>query len=96
VQFRWRRRLHHVLRAEGPERIAPEWWHDPAMVENSVLETPWEQATRDYFRVEDSQGGRFWLYREGLYGHAEHCGPSPQPDGPGWQPPRWYLHGVFG
>jgi protein ImuB len=58
------------------------------VIENAVLETPWDRATRDYFRVEDSQGGRFWLYREGLYG--------PQPDGPGWQPPRWYLHGVFG
>jgi protein ImuB len=96
VQFRWRRRLHHILRAEGPERIAPEWWDEQAVIEDTVLETPWDRATRDYFRVEDSQGGRFWLYREGLYGHAEHCGPSPQPDGPGWQPPRWYLHGVFG
>ncbi|MDP7429716.1 MAG: DNA polymerase Y family protein [Alphaproteobacteria bacterium] len=88
VQFRWRRQVHRVLRAEGPERIAPEWWHEQAVIENAVLETPWDRATRDYFRVEDSQGGRFWLYREGLYG--------PQPDGPGWQPPRWYLHGVFG
>ena len=96
VQFRWRRRLHHVLRAEGPERIAPEWWDAQAVIENAVLETPWDRATRDYFRVEDSQGGRFWLYREGLYGPGGHGGPSPQPDGPDWQPPRWYLHGIFG
>jgi protein ImuB len=55
VRFRWRRALYHVARAEGPERIAPEWWRDDAL-------------TRDYFQVEDSAGHRFWLYREGLYG----------------------------
>lgn len=69
VHFRWRRALYRVARAEGPERIAPEWWRDDAF-------------TRDYFRVEDSAGRRFWLYREGLYGRE-------------LTTPRWYLHGVF-
>lgn len=70
-RFRWRRVLHEIARAEGPERIAPEWWRDgpPA-------------PTRDYYRVEDAQGRRFWLFRAGLYEH-------------GSQPPRWFLHGVF-
>ena len=57
LRFRWRRALHAVARAEGPERIAMEWWRhqDP-------------QPTRVYFRIEDEAGRRFWLYRDGLYG----------------------------
>ena len=56
VQFTWRRMRHVVARAEGPERIAMEWWRDE---ENRAL-------TRDYFRVESREGVRVWLYREGL------------------------------
>ena len=69
-RFRWRRALHGVARAEGPERIGAEWWTDG-------LEAP----PRDYYRVEDDGGRRYWLYREGLYGGASE--------------PRWYLHGLF-
>lgn len=69
VRFRWRRALYQVARAEGPERIAPEWWRE-------------DELTRDYFRVEDAAGHRFWIYREGLYGRETST-------------PRWYLHGVF-
>jgi protein ImuB len=58
VRFRWRRILHEVAHAEGPERIAMEWWRD---------ETG-RALTRDYFRVESRSGVRVWLYREGLYG----------------------------
>ena len=71
LRFRWRRVLHEVARAEGPERIAPEWWREPEAA-----------VTRDYFRVEDTEGRRFWLFRRGLYGT--------ETDGP-----RWYLHGLF-
>jgi protein ImuB len=71
VHFRWRRALYRVARSEGPERIAPEWWRDGG-----------DDLTRDYFRVEDATGHRFWLYREGLYGRETFA-------------PRWYLHGVF-
>ena len=53
VLFRWRRILHHVTSCEGPERIAPEWWR-------SDTESP-----RDYYRVENEAGQRFWLYRNG-------------------------------
>ena len=64
LRFRWRRVVHEVLRAEGPERIAPEWWRAEDR----------ERLTRDYFRVEDRSGRRYWLFREGLYGR-ETAGP---------------------
>lgn len=67
VSFRWRRALHRVVRAEGPERIAPEWWRG-------------DSPARDYFRVEDEVGRRYWLMRQGLYG----AGPAP----------RWFMHGA--
>jgi protein ImuB len=69
VRFRWRRVLREVVRAEGPERIAPNWLSAP------------HARTRDYYRVEDKEGRRYWLYRDGLYDEAK--------------PPRWYVHGVF-
>ncbi|MBO6730210.1 MAG: DNA polymerase Y family protein, partial [Maricaulis sp.] len=55
--FIWRRVRHLVHRAEGPERLAPEWWRDQL-----------SPRSRDYFRVETREGRRFWLYREGLFG----------------------------
>lgn len=74
--FNWRRTRHVIVRAEGPERIAMEWWRAPTPL-----------PTRDYFRVEDQFGLRFWLYRDGLYGEILKEG---QP-----VPPCWFLHGVF-
>ena len=56
--FRWRRHLHRIARAEGPERLAAEWWRT-------------RHADRDYYCVEDEAGRRFWLYRQGRYGEAE-------------------------
>lgn len=71
LRFRWRNVLHQVVLADGPERIAPEWWRrcDP-------------EPTRDYFRVQDSSGRRFWIFRAGLYGREN-------------RPGRWYIHGSF-
>jgi protein ImuB len=77
VMFRWHGRPHRVARADGPERIGPEWW----LADEPLDPAAAERATRDYYRVEDVDGRRFWLYREGLY----------RADGA----PRWYLHGVF-
>ncbi|RAI29926.1 hypothetical protein CH338_28175, partial [Rhodoplanes elegans] len=57
LRFRWRRVLHEVAAAEGPERIALPWWRD---ADGRAL-------TRDYFRVECRVGFRAWLYREGLF-----------------------------
>ncbi len=70
-RFRWRRDNHEVARAEGPERIAGEWWRRPDRT----------APTRDYYRVEDQRGRRFWIFRHGLYAETE--------------TPRWYLHGLF-
>ncbi|MCP4328147.1 MAG: DNA polymerase Y family protein [Alphaproteobacteria bacterium] len=66
--IRWRRQMLRVRHAAGPERIAPEWWLE-------------RSPTRDYYRVEDRDGRRLWLYRAGLY----------RPD----TPPQWFLHGLF-
>ncbi len=71
IRFRWRRLIHDVARAEGPERIAPEWWRDGS-----------PEPMRDYYRVEDAQGRRFWLFRIGFHE-------------PEQAPPRWFLHGLF-
>lgn len=71
MSFRWRRAQHRVRRAEGPERLAAEWWIDGE-----------EAPIRDYFRIEDEAGRRYWLFREGLY----------DPDA---EMPRWFMHGVF-
>lgn len=72
LRFRWRKALHDIARAEGPERIAPEWWLSP----------PRTTLTRDYYRIEDKDGRRFWVFREGLYGdETDH--------------PKWFLHGLF-
>jgi protein ImuB len=78
-RFRWRKTQFQVARAEGPERIAMEWWR-------SVRESGSDQRrlglTRDYFRVETDDGQRFWLYRDGLYQQSGLA-------------PRWYLQGLF-
>ena len=71
VLFSWRNTRHRVGRAEGPERIAAEWWRDGE-----------DALSRDYYRVEDEAGRRYWLFREGLYERE-----------PGT--PRWFLHGLF-
>jgi protein ImuB len=77
-RFTWRRTTHAVLRVEGPERVAMEWWK------------PERQLTRDYFRIEDDRGLRFWIYRDGLYdGEID-----PDEDGKK-RAPKWYVHGVF-
>ena len=74
--FTWRRVRRRVARAAGPERIEPEWWAGAR-----------DEAVRDYYRIEDADGRRYWLYRAGLYGEAG--------TGTG-APPRWYVHGLYG
>jgi protein ImuB len=72
-QFRWRGGLHEVVRVEGPERIAPEWWRERGST-----------RLRDYYRIEDREGRRYWIYRAGLIG-----------DGRGGIP-DWFLQGLCG
>ena len=73
LAFRWRGQLRKVRRSEGPERLAEEWWRRP----------PGETGpahVRDYYRVEDETGARYWLFRAGLSG--------------GDVTPKWWLHGL--
>ncbi len=65
-----------MVKAVGPERIAPEWWR--------VLKPGNADARpRDYYRIEDEEGQRYWVFREGLYQESGDA-------------PSWYLHGMFG
>lgn len=68
MNFRHRGTLHTIKRADGPERIEQEWW----------LQTG---EHRDYYRVEDENGQRFWVFRSGHY--------------QGGKGRQWYLHGFF-
>ena len=60
-RFTWRRAAHRVARAQGPERLSPEWWRPASGL----------SRTRDYYLLEDDAGRRFWLFREGLYDRIE-------------------------
>lgn len=71
-RFRWRGEVHEIARAEGPERIAPEWWRERSTV-----------RLRDYYRIEDATGRRYWIYRHGVIG-----------DGRGGAP-EWFIQGLF-
>lgn len=94
VHFRWRRARYSITRSEGPERISPEWWlenipkvdvredEDPEEARERAEMKKTAGSTRDYFRVEDADGRRYWLYRQGLYGMSNEA-------------PRWFLHGLF-
>ena len=64
--FTYKGKRHIVEKADGPERIEREWWRDKG-------------EHRDYYAVEDSDGGRYWLFRSGHYDAV----------------PQWYLHGFF-
>lgn len=75
ARFTWRRVSRRVIKAEGPERIAPEWWRE--------LSHDTKARPRDYYRIEDEDGCRYWVFREGLYQDNE------------TQAPCWFLHGVF-
>ncbi len=74
LRFRWRRALHEVTAAEGPERIGGAWWRDDGGAAQ-------ENLARDYFRVEDVSGHRFWIFRAGLYRDTAI--------------PAWFMHGLF-
>ncbi len=71
-RFRWRGDAREVARVEGPERVAPEWWRERSTV-----------RLRDYYRIEDTDGRRYWIYRHGVTG-----------DGRGGAP-EWFLQGLF-
>lgn len=69
MMFRYKGKQHRIRHAEGPERIEQEWWRQKGEM-------------RDYYRLEDDTGQRYWIYRLGHYAQGS--------------PSRWYLHGFFG
>lgn len=52
--FRYKGKLHKIIKADGPERIEQEWWLQ-------------QGQHRDYYYVEDEEGHRYWLFRLGHY-----------------------------
>ena len=98
-RFLWRRVEHRVTRAQGPERIAPEWWlwldredgKDAQVPDGGEAPRPAHRLDaprnrpRDYYRLEDAHGTGFFVFREGLYrGGADEESPS------------WFIHGLYG
>jgi protein ImuB len=74
VTFTWRGVRRRVKRADGPERVFGEWWkRDPELI-----------AVRDYFRIEDDAGERYWVFRAG------------DGEDPLTGSQRWFLRGIFG
>ncbi|GLR89017.1 hypothetical protein GCM10007857_57300 [Bradyrhizobium iriomotense] len=55
VSFTWRGIRRRVRQADGPERMRGEWWRRDCEL----------TAVRDYFRVEDDAGERYWIFRSG-------------------------------
>jgi protein ImuB len=65
--FQHKGKLHRIIKADGPERIEQEWWLQ-------------QGQHRDYYRVEDEEGHRYWLFRLGHYHDKKF---------------QWFLHGFF-
>jgi protein ImuB len=88
VRFTWRRVDRRIMRSEGPERIAPEWWR-------SLHHGPERKPPRPraYYAIEDKQGARYWVFRHGLYRTGG--GDEDDHDHDQAGPPEWFLHGLF-
>jgi protein ImuB len=65
--FQLKGKLHRIVKADGPERIEQEWWLQ-------------QGQHRDYYRVEDEHGRRYWLFRLGHYHDKKF---------------QWFIHGYF-
>jgi protein ImuB len=93
----WRGQSYKIEKASGPERLGAEWWRSGQRLELVLPEKPKkgetppyipkldlfepDDATRDYYTVEDASGRRFWIYRQGFHREGK--------------PATWYLHGFF-
>jgi protein ImuB len=101
LRFTWRRVTHRIVKAEGPDRIAPNWADAVGTADSVDLAS----ETRDYYRVEDEEGRRYWLFRKGLYDSRGYADPdatqqtaaaehSGQANAAGRV--DWFMHGVLG
>jgi hypothetical protein len=54
IHFRYKGKMHKIIKADGPERIEQEWWIE-------------EGKHRDYYAIEDEDGCRYWVFRLGHY-----------------------------
>src|SRR5436190_11270412 len=59
MNFRYKGKLHKIIKADGPERIEQEWWLQ-------------QGQHRDYYYVEDEEGRRYWLFRAGHYSDSSY------------------------
>nr|WP_315458006.1 DUF6504 family protein [uncultured Sphingorhabdus sp.] len=75
--FIWRGKRYRIARGDGPERLHGEWW----LSKGHEVDVP--HSVRDYFQVETTEGGRYWLFRLGD-GERSLTGPM-----------RWFIHGAF-
>lgn len=80
ARFTWRRVARRVVRSTGPERLSPEWWRTSAGSKFGGR----PERTRDYYSLEDAEGGRYWVFREGLYNRED-----------SEREPGWWMHGLF-
>lgn len=97
ARFSWRRITRRVAKSSGPERIAPEWWRHLSTAHARARQSDHGDnadgarvrlpRTRDYYVLEDEVGGRYWVFRDGIYTNA--C----EAEGGA---PTWYMHGLFG
>ncbi len=98
LRFTWRRVTRRIVKAEGPERIAGNTVGTADSVDLAA-------EARDYYRVEDEEGRRYWLFRQGLYdtaGYSEDDAEH-QIDAVGHADQvnavdrvHWFIHGLFG
>lgn len=95
----WRRVRRRIARAEGPERIAPAWWESFAPPDaRPSAGVPNTASTRDYYLIETATGGRYWVFRAGLYiGEMVEDETTEGAEEVSLQDraPRWFMHGLL-
>ena len=89
----WRRVRRRIVRAEGPERIAPAWW--AAYVPRAPEAGTGVARTRDYYLIEETGGARYWVFRAGLYDREREGEEAGDDEDLLTSAPRWFMHGLM-
>lgn len=89
----WRRVRRRIVRAEGPERIAPTWW--AAYVPRAPEAGADAARTRDYYLIEETGGARYWVFRAGLYDGERDRKEAEEDEDLLISAPRWFMHGLM-